>query len=79
MGSGGSKKSQNNQGNLNPENFNRERRPSHIDTNPPPKSDVLVECKFCGRTFASDRIDRHIGVGNLRGPGAGPDLKGAGY
>ena len=38
---------------------NRERRSSHVDTNPPPKSDVLVECDYCDRKFAADRIQRH--------------------
>lgn len=42
--------------------YNRERRPSHIDTNPPPQSDLLVECPHCQRSFASDRIDRHVEV-----------------
>ena len=57
MGGGASKKE------LKPdEGHNRERRPSHLETNPPPKSDVLVECNTCGRRFASDRIGRHAEV-----------------
>jgi len=39
-----------------------ERRRSHVDTNPPPQSEVLVECTHCGRTFAEDRINRHMEV-----------------
>jgi hypothetical protein len=53
MGSGGSKKLD-----VGP----TERRRSHVDTNPPPQSEVLVECDHCGRTFAEDRITRHMEV-----------------
>lgn len=58
MGSGSSKK------NLKADEggHNRERRPSHVDTNPPPKSDILVKCPTCTRKFASDRIQRHSEV-----------------
>ena len=42
----------------------RERRSSHVDTNPPPKSDVLVECDYCDRKFAADRIQRHMEASN---------------
>ncbi len=35
---------------------NRGRRPSHVDTNPPAKSEVLVPCGTCERKFAADRI-----------------------
>ncbi len=45
------------------EGFSRERRASHIDTNPPPKSLVLVQCGTCKRKFAADRIGRHAEVG----------------
>ena len=38
---------------------NQQRRHSHIDTNPPPLSNVLVECPICKRSFAEDRIERH--------------------
>merc|ERR1719499_60962 len=57
MGSGGSKKQE-----LQPDGGGRERRPSHVDTNPPPQSDILVECPICGRKFAKDRIQRHMEV-----------------
>ena len=40
----------------------RERRMSHIETNPPPQSEKMVECPHCSRTFASDRVDRHVEV-----------------
>jgi hypothetical protein len=40
----------------------RERRMSHVDTNPPAQSDKLVECLHCKRSFASDRVDRHVEV-----------------
>ncbi len=43
----------------------RERRGSHVDTNPPPKSDVLVPCGSCDRKFAADRIGRHAEVVNM--------------
>ena len=33
-----------------------------MDTNPPPQSDRLIECRYCGRNFASDRIDKHQNV-----------------
>ena len=33
-----------------------------MDTNPPPQSDILVECPICGRKFAKDRIQRHMEV-----------------
>ena len=58
MGGGGSK-------NLAPPAatiHSRERRMSHIETNPPPQSEKMVECPYCGRTFAADRIDRHVEV-----------------
>jgi len=58
MGSGGSKKQE-----LQADGGGgRERRPSHVDTNPPAKSDVLVECDYCDRRFAADRIHRHSEV-----------------
>ncbi|XP_059083473.1 zinc finger C2HC domain-containing protein 1B-like [Tigriopus californicus] len=57
MGGGASKKDT-----LAAEGATRERRPSHIDTNPPPKSDILVECGTCLRKFAADRIGRHAEV-----------------
>ena len=47
---------------LQPDGAGRERRPSHVDTNPPPQSDILVECPICGRKFAKDRIQRHMEV-----------------
>ena len=47
---------------LQPDGGGRERRPSHVDTNPPPQSDILVECPICGRKFAKDRIQRHMEV-----------------
>ena len=40
MGSGGSKN------NLADPAVNRERRLSHVDTNPPPSSDILIEVCF---------------------------------
>ena len=43
----------------------QERRHSHVDTNPPPLSNVLVECPICKRSFAADRIGRHKEVPNL--------------
>ena len=42
----------------------QERRHSHVDTNPPPLSNVLVECPICKRSFAADRIGRHKEVPN---------------
>ncbi len=60
MGSGGSKK--NDSPPAAAPNGNRDRRPSHVDTNPPAKSDLLVECPTCERKFASDRIQRHAEV-----------------
>ena len=44
MGSGGSKKSSDSHLNL---DKNQERRLSHVDTNPPPMSNVLVKVNFC--------------------------------
>ena len=75
MGSGGSKKADD-PGKLSasrvpsgvePElkNFNRERRHSHVETNPPAASDVLVQCQVCNRKFASDRIQKHMQVKEL--------------
>ena len=40
----------------------RERRLSHVETNPPPQSEVLVKCPHCDRNFAKDRVDRHVEV-----------------
>ena len=40
----------------------RERRMSHIETNPPPQSEKLVKCPHCDRNFAEDRVDRHVDV-----------------
>ena len=34
----------------------KERRASHVDTNPPPQSKTLVPCGTCDRKFAADRI-----------------------
>jgi len=67
MGSGNSKKSgkdkaMNGEDLARANGFDRERRPSHIDTNPPAKSDVLVPCGTCDRRFAADRIQRHAEV-----------------
>ena len=42
----------------------RERRMSHIETNPPPQSEKLVKCPHCDRNFAEDRVDRHVEVRN---------------
>ena len=42
----------------------RERRLSHVETNPPPQSEVLVKCPHCDRNFAKDRVDRHVEVCN---------------
>ncbi len=65
MGSGGSKKESGSNGDLARANAKglEERRGSHVDTNPPPKSEVLVPCPTCDRKFAADRIQRHAEVG----------------
>ena len=64
MGSGGSKEKQSSGGDVDlvKANGGRERRPSHVDTNPPAKSEVLVPCGSCDRKFAADRIQRHAEV-----------------
>ena len=56
MGSGGSKAKD-----LKAEH-GKERRASHVDTNPPPQSKTLVPCGTCDRKFAADRIQRHAEV-----------------
>ena len=43
----------------------RERRMSHIETNPPPQSEKLVQCPHCDRSFAEDRVDRHVDVSSF--------------
>ena len=43
----------------------RERRMSHIETNPPPQSEKLVKCPHCDRNFAEDRVDRHVDVSSF--------------
>ena len=58
MGGGGSKSLAPPGGSI----HSRERRLSHVDTNPPPQSEKLVECPSCSRSFASDRIDKHVEV-----------------
>ena len=58
MGGGGSKSLAPPGGSI----HSRERRLSHIDTNPPPQSEKLVECPSCSRSFASDRVDKHVEV-----------------
>lgn len=67
MGSGGSKKAGNDlkppgSPSMNGDGYNPERRRSHIETNPPPKSGTLVPCQTCKRNFASDRIQKHAEV-----------------
>ena len=52
MGSGGSK---NNRNSLASPTVNQERRLSHVDTNPPPASDVLVKVR------SLIYIRRHLG------------------
>ena len=66
MGSGGSKDkgSSGKDVDLIKANGGKERRRSHVDTNPPPKSEVLVPCGTCDRRFAADRIERHAEVSN---------------
>ena len=58
MGGGGSKSLAPPGGSI----HSRERRLSHVDTNPPPQSEKLVECPSCSRSFASDRVDKHVEV-----------------
>ncbi len=66
MGSGNSKKSHSAGASADDlmaaNGHSRERRRSHVDTNPPPKSDILVPCRTCERRFASDRIEKHSEV-----------------
>lgn len=65
MGSGQSKKGASPQNDVDLIAANgggKERRRSHVDTNPPPKSEVLVPCGTCDRRFAADRIERHAEV-----------------
>ena len=63
MGGGASKQDSlsPNQGKI----HSRERRMSHIETNLPPKSEVLVKCPHCERNFAEDRVDRHVEVTHI--------------
>ena len=64
MGSGNSKKAAAAQAErqLDAGGHDRGRRKSHVDTNPPPQSGVLVDCNTCGRRFAADRIGKHAEV-----------------
>ena len=66
MGGGASKSKTNleppNGGNGVASIHSRERRMSHVETNPPAQSERLVTCPHCGRNFASDRVDRHVEV-----------------